>query len=218
MPGNEMILLMICHLHYSIFGVTQLSIYSQQSASCKCQLTLTQGCVLQKNGFSAVKVTGMIIRGEKSKPKNICRASNKTRPKSLDPKFLFWISNPKKKFLKDHTTQEINGNWIYRLLTPTAGIHRISTKVMYTTFQIVVNTQKNYNDLPRKYLLTITYWELKCLPCRVWLLSMGSTVTSVFVRLLLISCCRQCELNYHKLQKNNVLIFSVEQFLFLVCP
>ena len=59
------------------------------------------------NGFSAVKVTGMIKRGEKSKPKNICRASNETPQKSLDPKFLFWISDPKKKiFIKDHTTQE----------------------------------------------------------------------------------------------------------------
>ena len=52
------------------------------------------------------------------------------------------------------------------------------------------------------------YWqllrELKCLPYRMWLLSIGSTVTSVFVQLLLISCCRRCELNYHKLQKNNV--------------
>ena len=84
-----------------------------------------------------------------------------------------------------------------------AGIRPISTKVMYTTLQIVLNTQKiNYQE--NIYWQLLNENESACHTYRVWLLSMGSTVTSVFVCLPLISCSKQRELNYHKLQKNNV--------------
>ena len=142
----------------------------------------TESRVCSPIGFSTVKVTGMIIRGEKSEHKNICRASNETPQKSLDPKFLFWISNPKKNcHERSYNTGNINGNWIYTLLASTAGIRRISTKVVYTTFQIVVNTQKT--QWFTKKIFTDNYFSL---PYRVWLLSMGSTVTPVFAQLLLI--------------------------------
>ena len=54
------------------------SIFNLQSTICLLQMSNTDLKVCSPNGFSAVKVTGMIKRGEKSKPKNICRASNKT--------------------------------------------------------------------------------------------------------------------------------------------
>ena len=96
-----------------------------------------------------------------------------------------------------------------------AGIRPISTKVMYTTLQIVLNTQKiNYQE--NIYWQLLNENESACHTYRVWLLSMGSTVTSVFVCLLLISCSKQRELNYHKLQKKQC-FFSQGQFLFLVC-
>lgn len=49
----------------------------------------TESRVCSPIGFSTVKVTVMIISGGKSEHKNICRASNETPQKSLDPKFLF---------------------------------------------------------------------------------------------------------------------------------
>ena len=68
-----------------------------------CTLTVEKPII----GFSTVKVTGMIIRGEKSEHKNICRASNET-PKNP------WTQNSYSEFpilkttvMKDHTTQEI---------------------------------------------------------------------------------------------------------------
>ena len=156
MPGNEMILLMMspslqyfwCH-----------SIFNLQSI-CLLQMSNTDLRVCSPNRFSAVKVKGWSKEGEKSKPKNICRASNETPPKSLDPKFLFWISDPKKKkFKKDHTTQEKKRNWIYSclfILASMAGIRPISPQVMYTTLQIVLNSQKN--QWFTKKIFTDNYW------------------------------------------------------------
>ena len=67
--------------------------------------------VCSTNGYSAVKMTGMTKRGKKSKPKNICRASNETLEKSLTQNSYSEFPILKKKnFMKDHTTQEKNGN------------------------------------------------------------------------------------------------------------
>ena len=113
-------------------------------------------------------------------------------PKSPWPKIpILNFRSLKKNFMKDHTTQEkkwkLNLQLFIHFSILTAGILPISTKVMYTTLQIVLNTQKiNYQEN--------IYWQLLGS-------SMGSTVTSVFVCLLLISCSKQRELNYHKLQK-----------------
>ena len=88
-----------------------------------------------------------------------------------------------------------------------AGIRPISTKVMYTTLQIVLNTQKiNYQE--NIYWQLLNENESACHTYRVWLLSMGSTGTSVFVCLLLISCSKQRELNYHKLQKKTMFFLT----------
>ena len=175
--------------------------------------------VCSTNGYSAVKMTGMTKRGKKSKPKNICRASNETPEKSLTQNSYSEFPILKKKFYeRSYNTGKkwkLNLQLFIHFSILMAGIHPISTKVMYTTLQIVLNTQKiNYQE--NIYWQLLNENESACHTYRVWLLSMGSTVTSVFVCLLLIGCSKQRELNYHKLQKKQC-FFSQGQFLFLVC-
>lgn len=142
-------------------------------------------------------------------------------PKSPWPKIPilnFWWSLKKKFYERSYNAGKkwkLNLQLFIHFSILMAGIRPISTKVMYTTLQIVLNTQKiNYQE--NIYWQLLNENESACHTYRVWLLSMGSTVTSVFVCLLLISCSKQRELNYHKLQKKQC-FFSQGQFLFLVC-
>ena len=50
------------------------------------QRNSSHACIIAKGGYSGFRVTGKIEREQKSKPKKISRASNKTPQKSLDQK------------------------------------------------------------------------------------------------------------------------------------
>ena len=162
--------------------------------------------VCSTNGYSAVKMTGMTKRGKNQNPK-ISAGLPMKPPKSPWPKIpiLNFRSLKKKFYERSYNTGKkwkFNLELFIHFSILMAGILPISTKVMYTILQIVLNTQKiNYQEN--------IYWQLLGS-------SMGSTVTSVFVCLLLISCSKQREVNYHKLQKKQC-FFSQGQFLFLVC-